>query len=282
MKSTLDAATATGAICLDREGALARITIDNPAQRNAMTVGMWESMLGLLDEVEADSEIRAVLLTGAGNKAFCAGASIKELASAMSNPAEMRRQNILIRDVQLKLQRLSRPTIAVIRGACYGGGCGLALACDIRLADTAATFAITPAKLGILYSLPDTQRLIDQVGMANAKDMLLTGLPVTAERAQQIGLVQHLAGESELAQKEGDLVRSLLSNSQYSLRWTKASMEYLSNAGSLSAQERENSEQELQQAFDGAFDGSDFREGCAAFLARRKADFRWPNEGDES
>ncbi|WOX05921.1 enoyl-CoA hydratase/isomerase family protein [Microbulbifer pacificus] len=256
------------------EGGLARITIDNPAQRNAMTVAMWQQLSDLLDRVTEDNGIRAVLVTGAGKRAFCAGANIDELTAAMENPSEMRRQNALIRNVQLKLEQLPRPTLAVIRGACYGGGCGLALACDIRLADSAATFAITPAKLGVLYSLLDTRRLVNVVGAANARDMLLTGLPVSAARAQQIGLVQHLAEAPTLESKEGELVRSLLENSQYSLRWTKATLDYLTGHGG----ESEIDEATLRQAFDDAFSGGDFREGSAAFLERRRAQFRWPEK----
>jgi enoyl-CoA hydratase/carnithine racemase len=263
------------------EGPVARITIDNPSQRNAMTVSMWHGLSELLDRIEADDEIRAVVLTGAGDRAFCAGASIDDLNAAMDDPVEMRRQNILIRDVQLKLQRLPRPTLAVIRGACYGGGCGLALACDIRLAETSATFAITPAKLGLLYSLADTKRLINVVGAANARDMLLTGLPVTAVRAQQIGLVQHLADTPVLKQKEQELAESLVNNSQYSLRWSKAILEFLANADCASEQEKKASENALRQAFDEAFEGHDFREGSAAFRERRTASFLWPQDGED-
>ena len=264
-------------VALTLDGALARITLVNPAQRNAMTVTMWQQLSALLDRVEADDRIGAVLLSAAGNRAFCAGANIQDLSQAMSDPAVMREQNALIRDVQLKLQRLSRPTLALIRGACYGGGCGLALACDIRVADEAATFAITPAKLGILYSVVDTRRLVRAVGDANAREMLLTGLPVTAARALHMGLVQHVVDSSAIEGKARELCQALLDNSQYSLRWTKATLDYLADDA---RDERGEGEQRdaLLRAFDEAFAGEDFAEGCAAFLARRKASFRWPQK----
>ncbi|MFV8784208.1 enoyl-CoA hydratase/isomerase family protein [Microbulbifer sp. SA54] len=271
-----DTGVANPRIDFSVDGALARITIANPAQRNAMTVAMWEQLSVLLDRVAADDGIRAVLLSGVGERAFCSGANIDELTQAMGDPAEMRRQNILIRDVQLKLQQLARPTIAVIRGACYGGGCGLALACDIRLADASAKFAITPAKLGILYSLVDTRRLVRAVGDANARDMLLTGLPVSAARAQQIGLVQHVAESDALGDKTRELVGSLLNNSQYSLRWTKATLDYLADGALVEDGEGVEAQSALTQAFDAAFAGGDFEEGCAAFLSGRKPQFRWP------
>ena len=269
-------ANANGSIDLDIGDGLARITLNNPGQRNAMTVAMWQQLAEAVDRIEADSRVRAVVVSGAGERAFCAGANIDELAAAMHDAAEMRRQNALIRDTQIKLQQLSRPTLAVIRGACYGGGCGLALACDIRLAETGASFAITPAKLGILYSLVDTQRLVSAVGQANARELLLTGLPVDAERAQRIGLVQRLADTSALAQAEAELITSLVENSQYSLRWTKASLEFLNCSVGVSGEAFEKEQTLLENAFDEAFSGSDFREGSAAFLARRKAQFRWP------
>ena len=269
---------ASGRIDLNIDGPLARITLNNPNQRNAMTTAMWQQLAQTLDVVEADSGVRAVVVSGAGERAFCAGANIDELTAAMHDALEMRRQNALIRTVQVKLQQLSRPTLAVIRGACYGGGCGLALACDIRLAEIGASFAITPARLGILYSLVDTRRLVSAVGQANARELLLTGLPVTAERAQQIGLVQRLAETAALAQVESEIATSLVENSQYSLRWTKATLDFLSHSEDFGPEEHDAERALLESAFDDAFSGSDFREGAAAFLARRKAKFRWPEK----
>lgn len=262
---------------LSVDGALAHISLVNPGQRNAMTVEMWGQLAAQLDRIEADDGIRAVLLTGAGSRAFCAGAHIGELSQAMRDPEVMRQQNVLIQHVQLKLQRLSRPTLAVIRGTCYGGGCGLALACDIRIADTSAQFAITPAKLGILYSIADTQRLVRAVGDGNAREMLLTGRPVDAARALQIGLIQHMVESSALEEKARELGQAMVENSQYSQRWTKATLGYLAD---VSLGEKEDGEEldALLRAFDDAFAGQDFAEGAAAFLARRKASFRWPQE----
>lgn len=258
-------------------GTLARITLVNPDQRNAMTVAMWEQLARLLDQVEADDHIRAVMLTGAGSRAFCAGAHIGELSRAMRDAEAMRQQNKLIQGVQLKLQRLSRPTMAVIRGACHGGGCGLALACDLRIADTSAQFAITPAKLGILYSLADTRRLVRAVGDTSARELLLTGLPVDAARALHIGLVQHVVESDALEDKAQALGQSLVDNSQYSQRWTKATLAYLADDVS-GEQENDGERDALLRAFEEAFAGQDFAEGCAAFLARRKASFQWPQE----
>lgn len=266
-----------GSVDLNITDGLARITLNNPAQRNAMTTVMWQQLTEALDAVTQDNDVRAVLLSGTGERAFCAGANIDELAAAMQDPEEMRRQNTLIRSAQIKLQQLPRPTLAVIRGACYGGGCGLALACDIRLAEKGASFAITPARLGILYSLVDTQRLVSAVGQANARELLLTGLPVAAERAQQMGLVQRVAETAVLAQVESEIITSLMENSQYSIRWTKASLEFLGDCLGDVGEDREGARTLLESAFDEAFSSSDFREGSAAFLSRRKAKFRWPN-----
>ena len=276
-QASADQAVTTPHVALTCDGALARITLVNPAQRNAMTVAMWQQLSALLDRVEADDHIGAVQLSAAGARAFCAGANIEEVSQAMSDPAVMREQNALIRDVQLKLQQLSRPTVAVIRGACYGGGCGLALACDIRVADETATFAITPAKLGILYSVVDTRRLVRAVGDANAREMLLTGLPVNAARALNIGLVQHVVDGGAIEDKARELCQALLDNSQYSLRWTKATLDYLADDTCVEKSDREQLNA-LLTAFDDAFAGEDFAEGCAAFLARRKASFRWPQK----
>ncbi|GMG86293.1 enoyl-CoA hydratase/isomerase family protein [Biformimicrobium ophioploci] len=267
-----------GKIDLELDGALARVTINNPDQRNAMSKSMWLQLAETLDCVAANDDVRALVITGAGSRAFCAGANIDELAAAFGDAEEMQAQNRLIRDVQIQLQRLPRPTVALVRGACYGGGCGLAMACDVRIADSAAQFAITPARLGILYSLEDTRRLVSVVGVAAARELLLTGLPVSAERARAIGLVQHVADEKALSAVEQEICAALLANSQYSLRWTKRTIDYLAFEGMQGVAQPQDTPESLAQAFDAAFEGGDFQEGSAAFLQRRKASFHWPKK----
>ena len=165
-------------------GKIARLLIDRPERRNAMTQAMWETLPALVGEAMADDSVRVLILGSATPGMFCAGADIGEFAQC-SGDADWRVANqAAIRASQYALAHADKPVIAAIEGDCVGGGCGLAIACDLRIATHAARLGITPAKLGIVYSLFDTKLLIDLVGPARAKRILFTGrAPWRAGRA---------------------------------------------------------------------------------------------------
>ncbi len=250
---------------LETDGGIARILLDRPDKRNAMTQAMWETLPVLVDRAMADPNVRLLIVRSANPGAFCAGADIGEFAASAQGPEWRARNNAAIRLTQITLARAPKPTIAAIDGDCIGGGLGLALACDIRIASRATRMGMTPAKLGLTYPLHDTKLLVDLVGPSVARLMLYTAQIFDAEAAQRMGLVTILATdlETELAA----LTTQMLAVSSATQRSAKAIV------GRILAGASDDDEATAGQ-FDEAFTGADFEEGVAAFLAKRKPVFR--------
>lgn len=246
------------------DGTVARINISRAAKRNALATRHWAALEQALDEV-ATSPARIAVLTGVTG-AFCAGADIDELGELLATPAAFAANNAQVQRTQLKLQRLPQTTLAIINGACVGGGLGLALACDLRVASSQARFAITPAKLGLVYSPDDSRRLVNAVGMSRAREMLLTGCLVDATTALEWGLIHQLSTEEELETHAAARVAQLLATSSQAQRGIKTVLGHLGGDPELSLAQAE-------QAFHASFASSDFAEGAAAFLEKRKPRF---------
>jgi enoyl-CoA hydratase/carnithine racemase len=249
---------------LERDGAVARLVIDRPAKRNAMTLAMWEALPALLAEASADSAVRVLLLAAAGEGAFSAGADIGEFAAGARDPAWRARNQAAIGAAQRALTRCPLPTIALVAGDCIGGGCGLAIACDLRVASPAARFGITPAKLGLVYPLHDTKLLVDLVGPAMAKRLLFTARLIDAEEALRIGLVETLSDDAAGAAQS--LAEEIAAASPYSVRQIKRIVRQILNG-------QADDDAETRGWFDAAFEGADFAEGADAFLNRRSPVF---------
>ncbi len=242
-------------------GGIARLLIDQPLKRNAMTTAMFEAIPGLLAEAENKKHVRAIVLMSARAGMFCAGADIGELSGNADNPEWRRANQTAINAAQHALARADRPTVAFVDGDCVGGGCGLALACDIRVATVRARFGITPARLGLVYPLHDTKLLIDLVGPGQAKRILFTGDLLTAEEALRIGLIDLIADHPD------DLIGSIAANSLHSQRESKAIVRRILD-GQI------DDDTETLATFAQAFEGRDFSEGVAAFLGKRKPVFK--------
>lgn len=246
---------------LEIDGAVAHLLIDRAAKRNAITQDMWEAFSGLIAEAVDDPRVRAIVLRSAEPGAFSAGADIAEFGSGARDPAWRAANQAAIARAQLDLTQAAKPVIAYVDGDCVGGGCGLALACDLRVATSAARFGITPAKLGLVYSLHDTKLLVDAVGAAQAKRILFTAGLIDATEAYRIGLVDLLDVDPFA------LAESIAANSAYSVRQSKAMVRRILNGQSAD-------DAETSVLFAEAFTLRDFDEGVSAFLAKRKADFR--------
>lgn len=255
-----------GEIVLQTRGRVAHLFISNEERRNAISSHMWESIAEAVQQVAKDDELRVLVVEGAGRKAFSAGADIKEFAELLNDPARLGRNNELVQAAQQAIELLDKPTIAKVRGACVGGGCGLALACDFRIATPEARFGITPAKLGLLYSVADTRRLYNLVGPALSREMLFTGKILNAEEAKQAGMITRLVDDEQFDSVVEEFAAELAATSRYSLRGIKATLGYLEGTHPMS-------EATLQELFDRAFEGEDFNEGRQAFLEKRSANF---------
>lgn len=258
----------SGAIKTHIDNHIAWLTIDNEAKRNALTQEMWQSLETALTHLQQMPEVRVLVLRGAGNKAFSAGADIAEFTEMASSPERLASNNFFIQQAQQALQEFSKPTVAMIHGACIGGGCGLALACDFRLAAASARFAITPAKLGLLYSKADTRRLYNLVGPAVSREMLFTGASIDVNRALAIGLVNEIHEPTALQDRVLQFAGELAVASQYSIRGIKQVLASLEGHSDVE-------DERLQALFDEAFNGEDCLEGCEAFLQKRAPRFTY-------
>ena len=253
------------AVFLTRDGAVATIHLNQPARRNAITIEMWRQLLQLVGAADRDPLVRVIVVTGEGG-AFAAGSDIEEFGQVSQNPSTAPATAEIIHQSEKKLYRAGKPTLAKISGACVGAGCGVALCCDFRFADTTARFGITPARLGLVYSVADTKRLADVVGAAWARDILFTGRMFGADEALAMGLIDHLAPPDQL----NDAV------SAYALRLTEASpfsVRAMKRHVQMVVEGAKDDTPETRAAFADAICGPDFQEGHAAFMAKRKPVF---------
>lgn len=242
-------------------GPVARLLIDRPDKRNAFSQAMWEALPALVAAAMADPEARLLVLESAHPGLFCSGADLAELL-ANKDDAHWRAANqSAINAAQFELARFALPTIAFVDGDCVGGGCGLALACDIRVATSRSRLGITPARLGLVYPLHDTKLLVDLVGSGQAKKMLYTGDLISAEEALRIRLIEEIADDADA------LALRIADNSAHSTRETKHFVRRI-----LDGQSDEDSDS--KRVFAEAFTGADFAEGSAAFVDKRKPEFR--------
>ncbi|WP_399933237.1 enoyl-CoA hydratase/isomerase family protein [Streptomyces kanamyceticus] len=238
---------------------VATVVIDHPAKRNAMTEDMWRRVPPLLAELAADPAVRTVVLTGEGGT-FCAGADISSLRGSAQTA-----QDLAVR-AEEALAAFPKPTLAVVRGYCVGGGCQLAAACDLRFADEDASFGITPAKLGIVYSASSTRRLVSLVGPATAKYLLFSGELIDAERALRTGLVDEVLPSGGFDKRVAEFARTLASRSRLT---QAAAKEFAAGHTGREAYWR-----------DQAHGSGETAEGVAAFLERRQPRFTWHVQAD--
>lgn len=245
---------------------VARVTLDRPDKRNALSSAEWRGLRTVAARIAADPTLRVVLLQGAGEAAFSAGADIAEMHRNLADPERMKSMQQAVLDAQADWERLPMPTIAVIRGACTGGGCGLALACDLRIAAPDAFFAIPPAKLGIAYSLADTKRLYDLVGPSRAKEILYTGRRLGAEEALRIGLINEIVSADALAARADSLAREIAGNAANSVRAAKVVVDMISSG--VLAETTDS-----RRFYDESFSSPEFAEGARAFMERRPPRF---------
>lgn len=243
-----------------------RVTLNRPDKRNALSSHMWEELHALATRFAGDPSLRVIVLTGAGDAAFSAGADIIEMQQNLADPPRMKRMQDVVLDAQAAWERLPMPTLAAIRGACTGGGCGLALSCDLRLASPDAFFAIPPAKLGLAYSLADTKRLYDLVGPARSKEILYTGRRILAEEALAIGLINEIVPADALDERVAALAREIAGNAGNSVRAAKAVVNMISSG--VLAETAES-----RRYYDESFSSAEFLEGARAFMEKRPPRF---------
>lgn len=248
-------------IRVEKRGAIATVTIDRPKVLNALNAATFAELNSVLDEIAADREIRVVLLTGAGERAFAAGADIRELAAAAGGEGEdfaLRGQAVF-----RKIETLDKPVIACVRGFALGGGCELALACAIRIAADDAKFGQPEVKLGVIPGYGGSQRLPRLVGRGAALKLLLTGAIIDAAEALRIGLVDDVVPAAELMQRAEALAGEIASQAPLAIA---ESLRVVDEGLNLSLDLALLLEAD---AFGRLCDSADKAEGTKAFLEKR-------------
>jgi len=256
---------------LQTDGPLASLHICRAAKMNALNTAMWQQLLGhclALAQQLQDTPTTAprVLLLRGEPGAFCAGADIDEMSILVQDAAALAANNRIVAQAQQALERLPLPTLAIIDGPCFGGGFGLAAACDFRLGSPRSRFAITPARLGLLYSIEDTRRVVALVGDARARRLLMRSERLDAAQALAWGVLDALVEPDALEATALEWARGLAAQSATSMAGIKATLGWCSGRGGAT-------EADIRRAFDAAFTGSDFAEGAQAFLTKRAPKF---------
>jgi enoyl-CoA hydratase len=252
-------------IRLEKESGVATVTIDRPKVLNALNRQTLSELAHAFDAVRDDALVRVLVVTGAGEKAFVAGADINELAKMEALGAkELAYQG---QQVFTRLEKLGKPSIAMINGFALGGGCELALACTLRTASTAAKLGLPEVSLGIIPGYGGTQRLARIAGPGIAREWVLLGDMVSAEEAHRVGVVNRLYAPAELREGTWKLCATLLSRAPIALR---LGMEAIQRGLGMSQAEGEVIETDM---FGLASTTADMREGMAAFLEKRKPSF---------
>ncbi len=258
-------AYAQGALRLEVEGSVATLILNRPQARNALNLAMWRALPELLADLEGRREVRALVVRGAGGH-FASGADISEFDEVFADHARALAYGRLLETATAALAAFDRPVVAVIEGYCIGAGLAVALACDLRIAAATARLGAPPAKLGLIYSLADTRRLVQAVGASAAKAMLFTAALRSAPEALALGLVDEVHAVEALKAQAQARVAGLCALSPWSIRTAKAMV------GRVLDGQLEDTD-ETRGWFADAVEGADFAEGVAAFRAKRAPEF---------
>lgn len=245
---------------------MAILTICNPRHHNAMTMDMWHTLPAFMSKVEQDTTIRAIVLRGAGETAFVSGADISEFSELRARGAPARAYDQANGVAFSAIRNCSKPTIAMIRGACMGGGFGIAAACDLRYAADNATFAIPAAKLGIGYPVDAMQDIVAAIGSSASMELLYTAKTINAEEALQLGFLNQIYASDELESGTMAIAGQIAKGAPLTQRAAKKAI-------AAATYPSEQATQEAYRAAELCFDSDDYEEGVSAFLNKRKAKF---------
>jgi enoyl-CoA hydratase len=251
-----------------KENGVGWIIFNNPARHNAVSLEMWRSLTLTLAAYAEDPQVRVIILKGQGDKAFVAGADISQFKEKRSSPEAVQLYNAAADEAGKALRNAAKPTIAMIRGFCIGGGTGLAVGCDIRIAAEDARFAVPAAKLGLGYRFDGISRLADIVGPSFAAEIFFTARQFSAEEALQMGLINRLVPVAELESYTLQYARTIVNNAPLTIAAVKRSLlEYAKDAN----------KRDLvlaQKMVDDCYASEDYIEGQTAFMEKRPPVFK--------
>ena len=249
-----------------KDGAIGWVVFNNPERRNAVSLDMWEAIPPVLASFNADSEVRAIVLTGAGDKAFVSGADISQFEKTRSSAEQVQHYEEVAEKAHHALKTCDKPVIAMIRGYCIGGGLGIAALCDLRIAADDARFGIPAAKMGLGYRASSMKSLVELVGKAYALEIMLTARQFSAAEAKDMGLVNRVVPVADLERTAREYCGMMAANAPLTMRTAKRVIAEV-----------------LKTKYDDAtceawvkecFDSEDYKEGRRAFMEKRKPVFK--------
>jgi enoyl-CoA hydratase/carnithine racemase len=259
--------TSTERMIARKAGAVGFMIFNNPARHNAVSVNMWRAVTEIMGGFDGDEAIRAIVLAGAGNKAFISGADISEFEQKRASREAVLEYNAVAERANRAIAESRKPTLAMIRGFCIGGGLAVALCCDLRIASTNSRFGVPAAKLGLGYGFAGFERLADLVGPAYAKEIFFTARQFDAAEALEMGLVNRLCPEGELESYVEEYAATIAANAPLTVAAVKlCAKEYAKDPG-------ERDLAACQAAVDKCFASADYIEGRTAFMEKRKPAF---------
>jgi enoyl-CoA hydratase len=257
----------TDKIISRREDGVAHVVFNNPDKRNAVSLGMWQEAERALDQFAAHEEIRVVVLSGAGDRAFVSGADISKFEEERSGAEAVAHYNATTARIYAKLASLAKPTIAQITGSCVGGGVALAVCCDLRICGQSSRFGIPAARLGLGYGYAGLKRLVDVIGPAFAKEMFFTARLFSAAEAYDMGLVNRVVPDDQVEGYVRDYARTISANAPLTVGAVKAII------GEVQKDAAERDLARCEQLVQGCFASRDYVEGRQAFLEKRPPRF---------
>lgn len=256
----------TELVDLIKDGPVATMRLNRADKRNAMNEAMWRTIAAHADDVASDDTIKVMIVTGIDATAFSAGADIGEFDRVHASPETADEYRKVVDAAYRSVAGLEKPTIAMIQGVCFGGGCALALCCDLRYADSTASFCIPPAKLGLVYSLGETKRLADLVGPSKAKEMLMGAYVVAADEALRIGLATQVFQTTDLERETYRFANRLADLSQSTIKAVKTMLDEIADGATSDTPTS-------RKLVLGQFESADYIEGRNAFMEKRKPNF---------
>lgn len=252
-------------VLLGREGDIATLTLSNPERLNALSLAMWERLGALAAELDADASVRCVVVRGAGEKAFAAGADIAAFATERANARQAKEYGTRIAAAMHRVAECRHPMVALIQGACVGGGLLVATQCDLRICGESSRFGVPVKNLGLVEAYDELAGMMKVASRAHSLEILLEGRIWGAREAYEKGLVNRVVPDDKVVEEAYATAHRIAEGAPLAARWHKKFINRLANPAPLSAQERDESY--------ACFDTADFREGVSAFLAKRKPRF---------
>lgn len=256
----------SGEVLLARDADIATLTLSNPERLNALTLGMWEQLGRFIQTLDRDDSVRCIVLRGAGEKAFAAGADISSFKSERANAKQAKQYGRRIAGSMHAIVECRHPIVALIRGACVGGGLELASQCDLRICGASSKFGVPIKNLGLVVAYDEMAGLLALCGRAVTLEILLEGRVFGADEAFQKCLVNRVVSDDRVEEEAYAAARRIADGAPLVARWHKKFIRRLDDPRPLT-------KAELDESY-ACFDTEDFREGVAAFLAKRKPRFQ--------